>query len=121
MHSTAVTSPNAPETMISGMSSPSRRSTSSASMPFHWGQVVVGEHYFGIVLANLPFKLGFLLHYHHGNREAAFAQSHGHQFRVHFVIFDVQHTELARLGRDIVSGGHQPRPPNAWEPSITGG
>src|ERR1700687_5874763 len=39
MNSTALTSPNAPETRVSGRSSPSRRSTSSASIPFHCGRL----------------------------------------------------------------------------------
>ena len=81
--------------------------------PFPLRQVVVGDHHIRTLQAQLLLKLGFRLYHHHGKREAAFAQRLGYEFRVQFVIFNVQHSEFAGLSCEIVIVCHGPALPNA--------
>ena len=86
--------------------------------PFPLRQVVVGEHYIGLVRAQLPLKLLFRLHHYQRNRKAASAQSLGDELGVQLVVFNVQHAELPGRGHEIVSGGHEPVPPGAMHPPL---
>ncbi len=70
-------------------------------------QVVVGDHHLGMVREKLRHKLGFLLYDNNRSGEAAFSQSLGYEFRVQFIVFNVQHSKLAGLRPVIFSGGHE--------------
>jgi len=109
MHSTAVRSSNAPDE--------DQRDVQSFA-PHHFErfhalplrQIVVGEHYIGKAHAELALERRFGLHHYGRSGEAVFAQNLGDKLRVLFVVFDVQHSELPRLCREIVSGRHEPLP-----------